>query len=236
MRKILTTVLILSSLVYAGNMGEGKGNNQAKKQMKMFQSVPMNEATIVQDGKAKMFCPSCGMTLPMFYKTNHAAKHKGHTKQYCSIHCLTEDKLKNGTDLKDIKVVDTTSLKFIDASSATYVVGSSKKGTMTMKSKYAFANKADATAFAKEFGGEVTDFNSAYTVATKSLDKEIKMIGAKQDMMAKKGEMMYNKMCKKTDLKFASTAEAKAFVKSSKICGEMKGKKLQAVGIYLGRR
>ena len=55
-------------------------------------------------------------------------------------------------------------------------------------------------------------------------------------MMSKKGEMMYNKMCKKTDLKFNSTADAKAFVKSSKICGDMKGKKLQAVGIYLGRR
>ena len=202
----------------------------------MFQSVPMAKATILQDGKAKMYCPSCGMTLPMFYKTNHAATHNGHTKQYCSIHCLTEDKLKNNADLKDMKVVDVKSLKFIDVSKATYVVGSSKKGTMTMKSKYAFASKADAVKFSEKFGGKVTDFDGAYTVASKGLDKEIKMVSKKQSMMAKKGEMMYNKMCKKTDLKFNSTADAKAFVKSSKICGEMKGKKLQAVGIYLGRR
>jgi nitrous oxide reductase accessory protein NosL len=232
MKKIIATILMLSALVYAGNSGHGKG----MKHMKMFQSVPMKEATILQKGKAKMFCHVCGMTLPMFYKTNHAATHNGHTKQYCSLHCLTQDKIKNGANLKNIKVVDVTSLKFIDASEATYVVGSSKKGTMSMKSKYAFAHKADAKKFSKEFGGEVTNFDGAYTIASKGLEKEIKMISKKQSMMAKKGEMMYHKMCKKTDLKFASTAEAKAFVKSSKICGDMKGKKLQAVGIYLGRR
>ena len=233
MKKIIAGVLVVSSLVFAG-MGEGKGNEN--KHMKMFQSVPMQKATIMQDGKAKMFCPLCGMTLPMFYKTNHAATHKGHTKQYCSLHCLVEDKIKNGFTAKEIKVVDTKSLKFIDASKATYVVGSSKKGTMTMKSKYAFLSKEDAAKFAKNNGGSLMNFQGAYEFASKGLDKEMKMISKKQAMMAKKGEMMYSKMCKKTDNKFASTADAKAFVKSSKICGEMKGKKLQAVGLYLGRR
>ena len=232
MRKIIASILILSSLVYAGNMGDGK----AKKQMKMFQSVPMDKATILQSGKAKMFCSACGMTLPMFYKTNHAATHKGHTEQYCSLHCLAEVNMKSEGALRDIKVVDVTSLKFIDVKDATYVVGSSKKGTMSMKSKYAFAKKADAVKFAKKFGGDIMNFKGAYRVALRGLDKEMKMIAKKQAKMAKKGMMIYNKMCKKTDLKFNSTAEAKAFVKSSKICGDIKGKKLQAVGIYLGRR
>ncbi len=230
MKKIVAGILILSSLVFAGN-GDNKG-----KQMQLFQSVPMDKATILQDGKAKMFCPTCGMTLPMFYKTNHAATHKGHTEQYCSIHCLAEENVKNNANLTDVKVVDVTSLKFIDASKATYVVGSSKKGTMTMKSKYAFANKADADKFAKKFGGDVVNYDAAYKAALKGLDKEMMMISKKQAKMAEKGKMMYNKMCKKTDKKFASTAEAKAFVKESKICGDMKGKKLQAVGIFLGRR
>ena len=223
MKKIITSILILSSLVYAANM-------------QMFQSVPMNKATILQNGKAKMFCSVCGMTLPMFYKTNHAATHDGHTKQYCSLHCLSEDKIKNGFDANDIKVVDTKTLKFIDATKAIYVVGSSKKGTMTMKSKYAFSNNAAAKEFAKANGGELMNFKEVFGLASKTLDKEMQMISQKQAMMAKKGEMMYNKMCKKTDKKFASVAEAKAFVKSSNICGNMKGKKLQAVGLYLGRR
>ena len=44
---------------------------------------------------------------------------------------------------------------------------------------------------------------------------------------------MYKKMCKKTNKEFISTAQAKAFLKSSKICGDIKGKKLQAIGMYL---
>ncbi|MCD6432949.1 MAG: nitrous oxide reductase accessory protein NosL [Sulfurimonas sp.] len=236
MKKIMVVLLVLSSLVYAVDKGAGSNTAQVKKQKKMFQSVPMKKATILQKGKAKMFCPTCGMTLPMFYKTNHAANHNGKIEQYCSIHCLAEENIKNGANLKDIKVVDVTSLKFIDAKKATYVVGSSKKGTMSMKSKYAFAKKSDAKKFAKEFGGKVMGFKGAYKVASKGLEKEMKMVAKKQAKMAKMGKKMYNKMCKKTDLKFNSTAEAKAFVKSSKICGDMKGPKLQAVGIYLGRR
>jgi len=236
MKKIIVGMLVLSSLVFGANMGNGKGNSQANKQMKMFQSVPMKKATILQGGKAKMFCVSCGMTLPMFYKTNHAAIHGDHIEQYCSLHCLAETNMKNGGTLKDMKVVDVKTLNFIDATTASYVVGSSKKGTMTMKSKYAFAKKKDAKAFAEKFGGNVRNFDKTYAIASKSLKKEMKMIAKKQAKMAKKGEMMYNKMCKKTDTKFNSTADAKAFVKSSKICGDMKGKKLQAVGIYLGRR
>ncbi|WP_415395919.1 nitrous oxide reductase accessory protein NosL [Sulfurimonas sp. CS5] len=235
MKKIIAGILVLSTLMF-GAMGENKGNSQGNNQMKMFQSVDMKKATIVQSGDAKMYCPACGMTLPMFYKTNHAATHGDHTEQYCSLHCLAETNIKNKNSLKDIKVVDVTTLKFIDASTATYVVGSSKKGTMSMTSKYAFAKKEDAKAFSEKFGGKVLNFENTYAIASKSLEKEMKMIAQKQAMMAKKGEMMYNKMCKKTDLKFNSTAEAKAFVKTSKICGDMNGKKLQAVGIYLGRR
>ena len=45
--------------------------------------------------------------------------------------------------------------------------------------------------------------------------------------------MLYKKMCKHTDKKFISTAEAKAYLKQTKICGNIKGKKLQMIGLYL---
>jgi hypothetical protein len=237
MKKVVTSLLVVSSLAFGIGLTDGaKEKNHKQNQKMMFQSVPMDKAQILQSGKTKMYCPVCGMTLPMFYKTNHAATHKGHTKQYCSIHCLAEDKIKNGFDAKDIKVVDTKSLKFIDASKATYVVGSSKKGTMSMVSKYAFLNKSDAQEFSKKNGGEIMDFSGAYEITSKSLKKEMHMVAQKQAKMAKMGEKIYKKMCKKTDERFSSTAEAKAYVKSSGICGDIKGKKLQAVGIYLGRR
>ncbi len=219
----------------AGKCGGAMKGAQPKKMMKMFQSAPKEKATILQEGKAKMFCPECGMRLPMFYRTNHAAHVDGKTKQYCSIHCLVED-MKKGNEIKDVKVVDTNSLKFIDATKAFYVVGSNKKGTMTMVSKYAFSTKADAEAFAKANGGKVTDFKGALKVAEADFAKDSMMIAKKQAMMAKKGEIIYGKMCQKTDKRFATTAEAKAFIVSEQLCKGLNGKQLQAVGLYLKSR
>ncbi|ABB44829.1 conserved hypothetical protein [Sulfurimonas denitrificans DSM 1251] len=232
MSKFIMSFLVLGTMLF-GATSEEKPQN---KEMEMFQSVPMQKATILQNGETKMYCPTCGMTLPMFYKTNHAATHGDHTEQYCSLHCLVETNAENNNSLKDIKVVDTKSLKFIDAKSAHYVVGSSKKGTMSMVSKYAFEKAEDAKAFISEFGGELMNFEQTYKVASMALEGEMKMIAQKQADMAKNGEMLYNKMCKKTDKKFSSTAEAKAFIMSENLCEEMKGVQLQAVGIYLHQR
>lgn len=231
MKKILLTLLALGTLATFAQAEEAK----PKKMTKMFQTVPVGQATILQEGKAKMFCPECGMTLPMFYKTNHAATVDGKVKQYCSIHCIVEDTQK-GSKLTDIKVVDVTSLKFIAADKASYVIGSAKKGTMTMVSKYAFANKADAEAFAKANGGEVVDYNGAYKAAESDFAKDSKMVAKKQAMMAQKGEMMYGKMCQKTELKFATTAEAKAFMVENKLCKDLNPKQMQAIGLYLKSR
>ncbi|MBN2825126.1 MAG: nitrous oxide reductase accessory protein NosL [Campylobacterales bacterium] len=233
MKKLLSLVIALSSVVFA--MGDPAGKPTEVKEpmmMKMFQSVDPAKAQILQDGKNKMYCPLCGMTLPMFYKTNHAATHKGHTKQYCSMHCLANDKA-NGVELSDIKVVDTATLAFIDATKAFYVVGSSKKGTMSMVSKYAFGTKEGADAFAKEFGGEVKSFDEALKIATDALAKTNEMLKNKRLMVAKHGKQAYEKLCKPTDQKFATVADAKAYIEQNKLCGDIKGKKLQAIAIYL---
>ena len=231
MKKILLALLALGTIATFAQAEEVK----PKKMMKMFQMVPADKATILQEGTAKMFCPECGMTLPMFYKTNHAATVDGEVKQYCSIHCVVED-TKKGSKLTDIKVVDVTTLKFIAADKAAYVLGSSKKGTMTMVSKYAFANKTDAEVFAKENGGKVVDYSAAYKASESDFAKDSKMIAKKQAMMTAKGEMMYGKMCQKTDNKFATTAEAKAFMVSNKLCIDLNPKQMQAIGLYLKNR
>jgi len=245
MKKILLTLLTLGAMISfshaemkcaGGKCGAAmKSKGQPKKMMKMFQSVSKDEATLLQKGATKAFCPKCGMTLSMFYKTNHAATVNGKVKQYCSLHCVAED-MQKGSKLTDIKVVDTNSLKFIDVAKAFYVVGSSKRGTMTAVSKYAFGSKVDAQAFAKANGGKVTDFNGALEAAKADFAKESKMIAKKQAMMAKKGKMIYGKMCQKTDRKFATTAEAKAFIIENKLCKGLNAKQLQAVGLYLKNR
>ena len=133
---------------------------EANVQASMFQSVDEKDATLVQEGKDKRYCTRCGMDLVKFYKTSHASQENGKKFQYCSIHCLAEH-LESGAKIEDYKVVDTTSLKLVDASKAYYVVGSSVHGTMSRVSKYAFLNESDAKAFQDENGGEIMSFKEA---------------------------------------------------------------------------
>ncbi len=222
--KSLLTVAVLLGSAYAAPM-------------KMFQSVDASKATLLQKSETKMFCPTCGMHLPMFYKTNHAAKINGVDQQFCSVHCLADEMENKNVPLTDIRVVDTTSLKFIDASKATYVVGSSVKGTMTMVSKYAFASEADAKAFAAKNGGKLLDFKAMYAVVAKALPKESMMIGKKQAKMAQKGKMMVAKMCDASKIKPAfSVAQAKTQIIKSKACKNINGKQLQAIGLYIANK
>lgn len=137
----------------------------------MFQSVPFKKATLLQKGKDKTSCPVCGMKLPMFYKTNHAAKEHDLDKQYCSIHCLAEDLNIKKSPLKDLRVVDTNSLRFIDAKIAFYVVGSRQSATMSRVSKYAFATKEAAEKFQKRYGGEIESFYEALKTAMRDFGR-----------------------------------------------------------------
>lgn len=228
MKKFIFILIFAMTALYANS-----NMNQAKKD---FRAVSIDDATILQKGDTKNFCPICGMTLPSFFKTNHAATHDGHTKQYCSVHCMVEDKEINGKKTSNEKVVDNSTLKFIDVKSAYYIVGSNKAGTMSAISKYAFSKKEDALAFQKENGGELKSYDEVYAMVSKGIKAEKAMITKRQAKVAKMGEKVYAKMCKKTDLKFSSTAEAKAYVIKNNLCGNLKGKKLQAVGIYLGKR
>ncbi|SFV58151.1 Nitrous oxide reductase maturation protein, outer-membrane lipoprotein NosL [hydrothermal vent metagenome] len=137
----------------------------------MFQSVPESKAKILQSGKEARYCSNCGMDLVKFYKTNHAAKVDNKQKEFCSIHCLAEV-INSGAKVSDIKVVDTKSLKWIDATKAHYVVGSKVKGTMSRISKYAFSNLQDAKTFAHKYGGKIVSFKEALSIASKDFQKE----------------------------------------------------------------
>ena len=138
---------------------------------KRFQSIDKKDFIALQKGEKKFNCPECGMKLPMFYKTNHAATSNGKVKQYCSIHCLADDKHNNKSQLTNMKVVAVDTLKFIDIKDAIYVVGSEKKGTMSGLSKYAFEGRMSAKRFAQENQGKVMNFEEAYAYALKDFSK-----------------------------------------------------------------
>jgi len=154
MIKILTAFVLVFILLGCGSTKKMSMTHQP------FQMVDKKDATLVQKGSDKESCARCGMNLVRFYKTSHSSVHKGKSFQYCSFHCL-EDHLGEGIVLKNPQVVDITSLKFIPVAEANYVVGSSKRGTMTRTSKYAFRNIEAAKKFKKQYGGEIMSFSDA---------------------------------------------------------------------------
>ncbi len=202
---------------------------------KMFQTVKPSEATLVKSDSSKAFCNVCGMHLTKFYKTSHVSTFKnGHKEQYCSIHCQAHIDDEYSNKIEKVEVVDTKSLKLIDAKTATYVVGSSKKGTMSPVSKYAFEKKEDALLFQKNFGGKIHSFDETLKIAKNSLSKDTMAVTKKRMMMAKKGKKIYTSMCKQDKFpEFNSIGESKQYIIDNKLCKTLKAKMQQAVAIYL---
>ena len=158
--RLLTTITLASLFLLSGCVSNEAtpSTMETTKKMGRFQTVALNKATMLQTGETKHNCPECGMKLPMFYKTNHAAVSNGKQKQYCSLHCMVDDKTNNKSNLSNMKVVAVDTLEFIDVHDAIYVVGSEVKGTMSGLSKYAFKGRMSARRFAQEHQGESYEF------------------------------------------------------------------------------
>ena len=201
----------------------------------MFQTVEAKDATLVKTDSAKEFCNVCGMHLTKYYKTNHVAEFKnGHKEQYCSLHCLAEVHKNYADKIKIIQVVDTNSLKLIDATKAFYVVGSSKEGTMSSVSEYAFLTKEEALKFQKEFGGEIHNFDETLKLSKERLNKDNQTLDEKRIPMAIKGKKIFETMCEgKLEKEFNSIGEAKQYLIDNNVCKNLNPQMMQAVAIYL---
>lgn len=122
------------------------------------------EPVLVNQGEHKSSCVKCGMSLKMFYKTSHIATFAdGTRKQYCSIACLSSDMKKD--KIIAVDVVDAQTQKVINAKMAHYVIDSDVKGTMSKRSKLAFASSEDAASFMTEHGGKLINFEQALKAA-----------------------------------------------------------------------
>jgi len=192
---------------------------------------------LVQEGPKKEWCPVCGMSIEAYYKTSHASKINDHQKrQYCSIRCLAVDMQEYDIDIDDVKVVDVSSEKLIDASSAHYVVGSDIRGTMAKVSKLAFADKEAAEEFSIENGGEIVDFKTALKMAQESLKSDMAMVqNKKEKQVYSMGKKIFEKRCKKDiDVNaYLQINELKAALKDESLCPEVKENELQPLSLYL---
>ncbi len=131
-------------------------------------------------------CPNCGMNLNMWARTRHEFENSEGEFATCSIRCLAD--MSVNTDENPAKVQVAVYLqpeKMVDAAQASYLIGSTASGTMTMKSKIAFASKEAAEEFSSTHGGKVVDFNGALTAATKELTMSRPKIEAKRKKKGK---------------------------------------------------
>lgn len=231
MKRVLVSLSLIAA-VSVVSFAEGMN----KKAMSNYRAVEAKNAVVLQKGKAKMFCNVCGMTLPMFYKTNHSSTIDDKTHQYCSIHCMHEDSMMKNKKSTNKKVVNNSDLKFINVEDAFYVVGSKKPATMAMTSKYAFGTEEQAKDFQSKFGGKIMRYDVLEKEVTNSMKKEITMIKKRQAKASKMGKKIYMKMCKQTEKRFKSPALAKSFIKQNNLCGNIKGKPFQQVGLYLSNK
>jgi len=115
-------------------------------------------------------CVHCGMNRTTFSHSRMLIEYAdGTSVGTCSINCVAVDLAANpGKKVKAVKVADYNTKELIDAKTATWVMGGSKKGVMTMEPKWAFAAKADAEKFVKEFGGTIVTYDAALKAASKS--------------------------------------------------------------------
>jgi copper chaperone NosL len=114
-------------------------------------------------------CKQCGMDRTKFSHSRMVVTYAdGSSSGTCSLNCLVTDlKMAKGKKVKLFQVADYNTRKLTNAKKATWVIGGSKKGVMTMIPKWAFANKKDAEVFIKENGGKQATFDEALEKAQK---------------------------------------------------------------------
>lgn len=127
-------------------------------------------------------CPYCGMDRTEYNHSRHLVQYDDDLVDgTCSIHCLAISLALNldrgpkaiyaadfgsKDDIKPLVLVD----------SATYLIGSRLKGTMSAVSKLAFAQQSAAEATKAGQGGKLVSFDEALTQSYASMAKDTQMI------------------------------------------------------------
>ena len=125
-------------------------------------------------------CVKCGMDRTKFGHSRMIVTYEdGTSVGTCSLNCVVTDmKAAKGKTVKSFQVADYNTRKLVDAKTAAWVIGGSKRGVMTPVAKWAFADKKDAAAFIKANGGAAATFDEAL----KAAEKEQADKGAKKQM------------------------------------------------------
>ena len=127
-------------------------------------------------------CPYCGMDRKQWHHSRHLIHYSDDLVDgTCSLHCAALSLALNiDPGPKAIYAADFGSAEnpkpLVNVEEATYLIGSKLPGTMTQKSKMAFASRQAAQEAQKVHGGELGDFDAALRAAYLSMAEDTIMI------------------------------------------------------------
>lgn len=127
-------------------------------------------------------CPYCGMNRTQWHHSRHLVQFDdGLVDGTCSIHCLAISlSLNIDRGPKAIYAADfgsSAELKpLVNVDQATYLIGAELKGTMTGKSKMAFASTESAAAMQQLKGGQLGSFDDALREAYLGMAHDTSMV------------------------------------------------------------
>jgi len=160
---------------------------------------PPDETPLENELEKYPSCPYCGMNRTKWHHSRHLVQYDdGLVDGTCSIHCMAISlSLNLDRGPKVIYAADfaaSAEIKpLVEVEKATYLIGSKLPGTMTAKSKMAFASEdAAKTAQASE-GGDLAGFDEALTAAYLGMATDTKGIRARRLERRKKMMEMKNK-------------------------------------------
>jgi nitrous oxide reductase accessory protein NosL len=126
-------------------------------------------------------CPNCGMPRARWARTWKTFAIGETVYSVCSFHCMADMAAKSGQTLSNVKTALYLEPEVLHAAeSATFVIGSSAAGTMTLKSKAAFASPSAAREFLETCGGQMADYAETLALAVADLERENTMIDRKR--------------------------------------------------------
>jgi nitrous oxide reductase accessory protein NosL len=142
-------------------------------------------------------CPYCGMDRKQWHHSRHLVQYDDNLVDgTCSIHCLAISlSLNLDRGPKAIYAADFDSADaikpLVPVDEAHYLIGSKLRGTMSRKSKMAFASAAAAEAVQAQQGGELGSFDDALKEAYLGMHADTMMVRKKRSerrkhMMMKK--------------------------------------------------
>ncbi|HSM27902.1 MAG TPA: nitrous oxide reductase accessory protein NosL [Thioalkalivibrio sp.] len=127
-------------------------------------------------------CPYCGMDRRKWHHSRHLIHYDdGRVDGTCSIHC-TAIALAVNMDLGPQAIYtadfgsDSEIKPMVDVTEAIYLIGSALPGTMSARSKMAFAHAAAAELTLATHGGELADFDAALLAAYLDMAQNTVMI------------------------------------------------------------